>query len=305
MIAAGKRSLLSKIWQYRHFYLFISPFFILFAVFGFYPLVFSLYLSFVEWDGLGERKWVGLSNFINMFYDDIFFRSLWNTIVIGIMHIPPMFIGAFLFALILNASWLKFRGLFRAAFFLPCVTPMVVIAIVFGLLYGQDTGFLNYLIAKVGALFPWLHLKPVGWLVSEQWSKPSIAVLLVWRWTGYNMVLMLAGLQGISQEYYEAAKIDGANTFQQMWYITLPLMRPIFVFCGIMSLIGTVFMFDEVFVLTAGGPGISSTNFGLYLFNTSFNDFRFGRASAMAYTVALIVLIFSLVILKFRKSPTE
>ena len=305
MIAAGKRSLLSKIWQYRHFYLFISPFFILFAVFGLYPLVFSLYLSFVEWDGLGARKWVGLSNFTNMFYDDIFFRSLWNTIVIGIMHIPPMFIGAFLFALLLNASWLKFRGLFRAAFFLPCVTPMVVIAIVFGLLYGQDTGFLNYLITQIGALFPWLHLKPVPWLVSEQWSKPSIAVLLVWRWTGYNMVLMLAGLQGISQEYYEAAKIDGASALQRMWYITLPLMRPIFVFCGIMSLIGTVFMFDEVFVLTQGGPGISSTNFGLYLFNTSFNEFRFGRASCMAYTVALLVFIVSLMILKFRKSATE
>ncbi|MGA2916809.1 MAG: sugar ABC transporter permease [Sedimentisphaerales bacterium] len=305
MSAIRKRTLLSKIWEYRHFYLFISPFFILFAVFGLYPLIFSMYLSFVEWDGLGERKWVGFNNFINMFYDDIFFRSLWNTIVIGIMHIPPMFIGAFLFALILNASWLKFRGLFRAAFFLPCVTPMVVIAIVFMLLYGQDTGFLNYLIVKVGALFPWLHLKPIGWLVSEEWSKPSIAVLLVWRWTGYNMVLMLAGLQGISQEYYEAAKIDGASAFQRMLYITLPLMRPIFVFCGIMSLIGTVFMFDEVFVLTAGGPGISSTNFGLYLFNTSFIDFRFGRASAMAYTVALVVLLISLVILKFRKSAAE
>lgn len=305
MSAIRKRTLLSRIWEYRHFYLFISPFFILFAVFGLYPLVFSLYLSFVEWDGLGKRKWVGLNNFINMFYDDIFFRSLWNTVVIGIMHIPPMFIGAFLFALILNASWLRLRGLFRAAFFLPCVTPMVVIAIVFGLLYGQDTGFLNYLIVKVGDLLPWLHLKPVGWLVSEEWSKPSIAVLLVWRWTGYNMVLMLAGLQGISQEYYEAAKIDGAGAFQRMWYITLPLMKPIFVFCGIMSLIGTVFMFDEVFVLTSGGPGISSTNFGLYLFNTSFIDFRFGRASAMAYTVALVVLLISLVILKFRKSAAE
>lgn len=305
MIAVKKKSLLLRMWEFKHFYLFISPFFILFAVFGLYPLVFSMYLSFVEWDGLGARKWVGFSNFINMFYDDIFFKSLWNTIVIGIIHIPPMFIGAFLFALILNAGWLKCKGLFRAAFFLPCVTPMVVIAIVFGLLYGQDTGFLNYIIMRIGELLPWLHLKPVPWLVSEQWSKPSIAVLLVWRWTGYNMVLMLAGLQGISTEYYEAAKIDGANIFQQMWHITLPLMRPVFVFCGIMSLIGTVFMFDEVFVLTAGGPGISSTNFGLYLFNTSFIDFRFGRASAMAYTVALIVMLISLVILKFRKSAAE
>lgn len=305
MIAVKKRSILSKIWEYRCFYLFISPFFILFAVFGLYPLLFSLYLSFLDWDGLSEQKWVGLGNFINMLHDDIFFTTLWNTVVIGLMYIPPMFIGAFIFALILNASWLKFRGLFRAAFFLPCVTPMVVIAIVFGLLYGQDTGFLNYLIMQLGALFPWLHLKPVPWLVSEQWSKPSVAILLVWRWTGYNMVLMLAGLQGISEEYYEAAKIDGAGVLQRMWHITMPLMRPVFVFCGIMSLIGTVFMFDEVFVLTQGGPGTSSSNFGLYLFSTSFNEFKFGRASCMAYTVALFVFVITLLILKFRKSATE
>ncbi len=305
MNASGKRPLRSRIWQYRHFYLFISPFFILFAVFGLYPVLFSLYLSFVKWDGLTEQKWVGLGNFVNMLYDDVFFISLWNTLVIGLMHIPIMFICAFIFALVLNATWLKFRGLFRAAFFLPCVTPIVVIAIVFQLFYGQETGFLNYLITKAGALLPWANLKPVPWLASEQWSKPSIAVLLVWRWTGYNMVLILAGLQGISKDYYEAAKIDGATALQCMWHITLPLMRPIFVFCGIMSLIGTVYMFDEIFVLTQGGPGMSSTNFGLYLFNTSFNEFKFGRASCMAYTVAFFVFLATLLILKFRKSATE
>ncbi len=292
-------------WKYRYFYLYISPFFILFAVFGLYPVLFSLYLSFVKWDGLTQIQWVGLDNFVNMLHDDIFFTALWNTFVIGLLHIPPMFICAFIFALILNTTWLKFRGAFRAAFFLPCVTPMVVIAIVFQLLYGQETGFLNYLLTKAGTLLPWMSLKPVPWLSSEQWSKPSVAVLLVWRWTGYNMVLMLAGLQGISKDYYEAAKIDGANFLQRMWHITLPLMRPIFVFCAIMSLIGTVYMFDEVFVLTKGGPGASSTNFGLYLFSTSFSEFKFGRASCMAYTVAVFVFITTLLILKFRKSATE
>jgi len=292
----------SKIWRYRHFYIFISPFFILFAIFGLYPLIFSLCLSFAKWDGLTELKWVGLTNLVNMFSDEYFFISLWNTFVIGLLYIPPMFIFAFLLAMILNASWLKFRGLFRAAVFLPCVTPMVVIAIVFQLLFGQEAGFLNYLIAKLSSFIPGLQLDAIPWLVSEKWSKISVAILLVWRWTGYNMILMLAGLQGISKQYYEAAKIDGAGIWHQTLHITLPLMKPVFVFCGIMSLIGTVFMFDEVFVLTQGGPGSSSTNFGLYLFSKSFNEFKFGQASCMAYTVSFVVFLISIFILRFRQT---
>lgn len=296
-----------RIWQHRHFYAFISPFFILFGVFGLYPLLFSLYLSFTRWDGLTEITWVGLDNFRNMLHDELFLTSLWNTLVIGLMYIPPMFIGAFAFALALNTNWMKLRGPLRAAFFMPCITPMVVVAIVFSLLLSQDSGLLNYVIGRIGDVFPALKVKPIAWLTSDTWFKPSVAMLLVWRWTGYNMVLMLAGLQGISTEYYEAARIDGAGPFQRMWHITLPLMRPVFVFCAIMSLIGTVYMFDEVFVLTqggVGGPGVSGINFGLYLFNTSFADFKFGYASSMAYTLAVVVFVASLLILRFRKSET-
>lgn len=291
-------SLRQRIWANRHFYLFISPFFMLFAVFGLYPLVFSFYLGFVRWDGITGTRWVGLANFRNLLHDEILFASLWNTAALGLMYIPPMFAGAFTFALLLNTSWLRFRGWFRAVFFLPVVTPMVVVAIVFGLLYGQEAGLLNYVVEKLGG-------QRIPWLVSESWSKPSVAGLLVWRWTGYNMVLMLAGLQGISPGYYEAARIDGASAWQRLWHITLPLMRPTFVFCTIMSIIGTVYMFDEVFVLTIGGPGTSSTNFGLYLFNTSFTDFKFGYASAMSYAAALFVFLASLLVLRLRKTGEE
>ena len=280
--------------RHRHFYIFISPFFLLFAVFGLYPILFSLYLSFTKWDGLTEMTWVGWSNFEVMLQDELFFTSLWNTLVIGLMYIPPMFAAAFLLAAAMNAGWLRLRGMFRAVFFLPVVTPMVVVSIVFGLLYGQETGLLNFVLTRFG-------FDPVPWLVSEEWSKPAIAVLLVWRWTGYNMVLMLAGLQGIAPEYYEAARIEGAGAWQRARFITLPLMRPVFIFCTLTSIIGTVYMFDEVFVLTLGGPGTSSTNFGLYLFNTSFTDFKFGYASSMAYTVAFFVFIASLIILRFRR----
>lgn len=285
----------------RHFYLFVSPFFLLFGIFGLYPLLFSLYLSFVKWDGLTPQVWVGLGNFQAMLDDEVLQKSLWNTLVIGILYVPPMMVLAFLFANLLNQQWLKMRAFYRAAFFLPCVTPMVVIAIVFSLFFSSEKGLLNYIITTVGNTLPLLHLKPVQWTNSEQWSKVSVAILVLWRWTGYNMVLMLAGLQGISEEYYEAASIDGATVTQRIRHITLPLMSPTFRFCGILSLLGTIYMFDEIFILTQGGPGTSSTNFGLYLFNISFNDFRFGYASCVAYTVAFCVFLAALTLQRLNR----
>ena len=290
-----------EIRTYRHFYYFISPFFILFGVFGLYPLLFSFYLSFVKWDGLTPWRWVGMANFTAMLEDEVLLTALWNTLVIGLLYVPPMLIFAFLFAVWLNTPLLRFRALFRAAFFLPSITPMVVVAIVFTLLYGLETGVLNQVLIWIGVWIPWLPIEPIPWLDSEAWSKVSVSILVLWRWTGYNMILMLAGLQGISKEYYEAATVDGAGIFHQLWHITLPLMRPTLLFCGITSLIGTVYMFDEVFVLTRGEPGISSLNFGLYLFNTSFVDFRFGYASAVAYTIAVVVFLLSLGILRTNK----
>ena len=280
--------------RHRHFYLFIAPFFILFAVFGLYPLIFSLVLSFVRWDGLTEMRWVGLGNFSILLDDEILLTSLWNTLIIGLLYIPPMLTLAFLLALSLNVSWLRARALLRASIFLPCVTPMVVIAIVFNLLLSSERGLLNYALTQVG-------LPAVPWLNDVHWSKVSVALLVMWRWTGYNMVLLLAGLQGIDADYYEAAAVDGAGRLRQAWHITMPLMRPTLVFCLVLSLIGTVYMFDEPFVLTQGGPGVSSTNFGLYLFNVSFRDFRFGYASCIAYTVSLGVLIMSLLLNRLRR----
>ena len=305
MSVEHRDTLLYRMWQNRHFYLFISPFFILFAFLGLYPLGFSLYLSFVKWDGLTDATVIGLENFVTLFQDDEFYASLLNTVIIGAMYIPPMFILAFLFAQILTSERLPLRGVFRTSVFLPCITPMVVIAVVFSLLYSSEAGLFNFLIKVGNAMLPWGKIEPIPWLESERWSKSSVSILLVWRWTGYNMVLMLAGLQGIPGQLYEAATIDGAGRWRQMWHITLPLMRPTFVLCTIMSLIGTLYMFDEVFVLTQGGPGTSSTSFGLFLFNQAFTDFRFGYASAAAYTVAVAVFLTSLVILKWRKPATD
>jgi lactose/L-arabinose transport system permease protein len=293
-----------RVWNYRHFYLFISPFFILFAVFGLYPILFSLYLSLVKWNGLTDRVFVGFENFRKLFQDPYFYHAIWNTLIIGVYHIPPMFIGAFLLAVLLNRQTIKLRGFFRAAVFVPCITPTVVIAIVFLTLFGTELGVVNYFLGFLAHLFH-LPFSPIRWLDSESLSKVTVSILLVWRWTGYNTVLMLAGMQGIPEELYEAATIDGAGRLQRMWHITVPLLRPTFIFCSVTSLIGTVYMFDETWVLTAGGPGDSSTNFGVYLFNEGFTDFRFGFASAAAYSVAAVVFVLSLILLRTGKRGTH
>jgi lactose/L-arabinose transport system permease protein len=209
-----------------------------------------------------------------------------------------MLIGAFLIALLLDTQTLRFRAAFRAAVFAPVIVPLVVVAVVFHILLDFESGLLNYMLRAVS-------LPPVPWLLSEAWAKPAIAILLVWRWTGYNMVLMLAGLQSISRELYEAARMDGANSLRCLWHITLPQMRPAFVFCAIMSLIGTVYMFDEIFVLTNGGPSIATLNIGLYIFNSSFIDFKFGYASTLAYSVALFAFAASLFIFRLQRKNED
>jgi ABC-type sugar transport system permease subunit len=291
---AAPRGRWDQLRRNRHFYYFVAPFFILFAIFGVYPLLFSLVLSFVKWDGLTPMKWVGFNNFATMLDDELLGASLWNTLIIGLLYIPPMLSIAFLLALALNTSWLRARAFFRASIFVPCITPMVVIAIVFGLLLSSERGLMNYALGRLG-------LPAVPWLNDVRWSKVSVAMLVLWRWTGYNMVLLLAGLQGISSEYYEAASVDGASRLRQLWHITLPLMRPTFAFCLVLSLLGTVYMFEEVLVLTTGGPGISSTNFGVYLFNLSFRDFRFGYASCVAYSISIGVLLISLLLNRLQR----
>jgi lactose/L-arabinose transport system permease protein len=183
---------------------------------------------------------------------------------------------------------------------------MVVIALVFYVIFSSEQGVMNSALLGLNHVLPFLHLKPLGWLTTEQWSKVSVSILVVWRWTGYNMVLMLAGLQGIPTEYFEAASIDGAGAFARMRHVTWPLLQPTFRFCLLLSLLGTLFMFDEPFVLTnGGGPGTSSMTFGLYLFNESFANFKFGYASCVAYSVAAATFIVSLAVRRLNERSLQ
>ncbi len=293
-------SMWARLWKHRHFYLFVSPFFISFAILGAYPLVASLHYSVLQWDGLSEPQFVGANNYRLLFGDPRFYTALWNTVMLYLLHVPLMLVLAFLFAVALNGPITRLRACFRGALFVPAITPMVVIALVFALLYNVESGLLNVALRWIlMPLFPDFHGLP--WRESTWMVKPSIAILMIWRWTGYNMVLMIAGLQGIPNELYEAAKVDGAGRFHTLTRITLPLMRPTFVFCAIMSLMGTVYAFDEIFVLTGAGPGGAARNIGLMLFEVSFEDFKFGYASALAYVVAAIIFVLTLVVLRIAQ----
>jgi|YelNatPaOPRAMG01_1025707.scaffolds.fasta_scaffold22396_2 ABC-type sugar transport system permease subunit len=267
-------------------YIFISPFYILFSIFGLYPLLYGIKLSFYDWHGIGPWKYIGFENYSSLFKDELFKVSLENTVYFWFTTAIPLTILGLLIAFILNNESLKFRGTFRTIYILPYVTSTIIVGIVFLSLYDQNYGWINLLLKKLG-------FEPVQWLTSVHWSKPSIVGLVLWKWIGYNMVIMLGGLQGIPRELYEAAKIDGASSFKSFTSITVPLMRPTIIFCMILSTIGTFNMFEEPYILTKGGPEYSSTTLGIYLYNTAFQYGRFGYGASLAIVVSIMIILTS------------
>lgn len=285
-------------------YVYISPFYILFAVFGLFPVLFSFYLSLTRWAGHGPLVFRGLDNYTSLFQDPLFRTSFWNTIVIWVAAHVPMLIIALILAFILNSGLVKFRGLFEAIYFTPMVTSSVAVAFVFMTMYGVRFGLINYALKAIG-------LAPIDWWGgSGFWIKPAIILLFVWRWTGWNMVIYLAGLQGIDEELYDAAKIDGASYSQIFRYITLPLLRPVILFSLILSFVGGITIFDEPYLLTwmqtLGGTNHAGLTMSLYLYNEAFVRGHLGYASSLAYVICAIIILLSATNLKlFGKSPSR
>ncbi len=278
----------ATLWQYRWPYMFIAPWYLLYGAFMLFPVLYSFWLSFQDWRGARGTNFIGLANYQRLAEDDIFRQALLNTLIIGILYVPLMLVLALIIATILNSALLRMRTFFRAAVFAPYITSTVIMALVFALIYDEHTGVLNFLLGLVG-------IPAVNWTGSTEWSKVSVAGLLLWHWTGYNMVLMLAGLQTISQDLYEAAAIDGASAVQRFTTITVPMMRPVILFTAVLSTIGTFKIFNEPYILTGGGPLNSSTTVLLYLYNQAFQGFKLGYASALAYVVVAIVFVLSLI----------
>lgn len=276
--------------QTRAPYYFIAPAVVLFLLFTAYPIIASLYLSFQTYEG-GSYSFAGLSNYTRLLNDSIFWTALSNTFIIFIFQVPIMLILAMILASVLNSQLLRLKGFFRVSFFLPAVTSLVAYSLLFSVMM-QDNGLFNELLSYVG-------IDGVPWLSDAEWAKFSIIMAMTWRWTGYNMIIFLAALQNIPEEMYEAASIDGAGKIRQFFSITVPTLKPIILFAGILSTIGTLQLFDEPFNLTGGGPGNATMTLGLYIYENGFEYFDFSYGSAVAYVVVVLVAILSYAQFKF------
>ena len=278
--------------QNRSSWILLAPAIVLILPFSIYPAFKALMTSFQTGAGV-NMQWIGLGNYTRVFKDKIFIQSLINCIVYLIIQVPIMLVLALVLASALNDRNLKFRGLFRTAIFLPCATSLVSYAIIFRSLFATD-GFINSILLKIGVLD-----EAFNFLSNATAAKAIIILALVWRWTGYNMVFYLAGLQNIDYSVYEAAKIDGATPFQTFTRITVPLLKPTILMTAIMSTNGTLQLFDESVNLTAGGPGTSTMTMSHYIYNQAFMGVpNFGYTSAMAFVILIMVAALALVQLK-------
>ncbi|KUK81464.1 carbohydrate ABC transporter permease [Petrotoga sibirica] len=280
----------------------IAVFFL--ALFIFYPLIYSLYLSTFSTRGV-MRNFVGFGNYLRLFQDNYFIQSLKNIIIILIIQVPIMLFLALIFAFLLNDPKLKLKRVFRTALFLPAVTSLVAYSVVFKMMFSTE-GLINNVLLTLNII-----KEPIRWLLDPVWAKVTLIIAMTWRWTGYNMMLYLAGLQNIPQEIYEAAEIDGASKITQFFRITIPLLKPIILFTTILSTIGTLQLFDEPMMLASGvttgssvGPGNSLLTPSVYIYNVSFKYVpNFGYASAISWIIVLIAVILTLT--QFRVAGEE
>lgn len=271
---------------------FLIPAVLLIVVMSFYPMLRALLLSFQKGKGTA-MTWAGLYNYKRMFSDKVFRQSLLNCVIYLIVQVPIMLILALMLASLLNNRHIRCKGLFRTAIFLPCATSLVSYATIFRSLFATD-GLVNSVLVGIGML-------DTGYdFLGHPFSARVVIILaLIWRWTGYNMVFYLAGLQNIEYSVYEAAKIDGANMWQSFLKITVPLLRPTILLTVIMSTNGTLQLFDESFNLTGGGPANATISMSHYIYNTSFKFVpNFGYAAAMSYLILIMVVILAFIQMK-------
>ena len=273
---------------------FLAPAAIMIVVFSFYPMFRALLTSFKR--GLptalqySDPLW---RNYQRLLSDKVFIQSVQNTFTYLIVQVPIMLILAIIFASLLNNKDLKFRGLFRTCFFLPCATGLVAYSMIFRTLFTYD-GMINALLMNIGILS-----EPINWLNDPFYAKVVIILGLIWRWTGYNMVFYLSGMQSIEYSIYEAARIDGANQYQQLMKITVPLLKPIILVTGIMSINGTLQLFDESVNLTRGGPANMTITMSHYIYNVMFTkNPNFGYAAAMSFVILIMVAVLSAIQMK-------
>lgn len=290
--------------KYRVAYVYIAPFYILFAIFGLFPIAASFYLSFFRWDGLSAMHFMGISNYINLFHDPLFWKALWNTLIIGIIAHIPILLGGLTLAFILNSKLVKGENIFKTLYFMPMVTSSVAISVIFSQMFGNNYGIINWFVTLLGG-------EKINWLGGDgSLIKIAVIVMFAWKWIGWNMVIYLAGMQGISNDVYEAARIDGATSPQILFKICIPIMKPIIVFTLIQSTIGMFNLFTEPFILTGQSWTGGQNNGGLTLMTYLLNKAPqcgnlYGYASAVAYVITFMIVIISVMVNKITQDKDD
>lgn len=277
-------------------YLFISPFFILFFAFGLYPLLYAFRLSFTNWRGAGEPEFIGLENYTFLLRDDFFWSSILNSAILWLMIVPAQTFLSILVASLLSRPR-PLQSFFRVAFLIPYLVPLVAIAQVWLILFDRDFGAVN-------SFLHLLNLPAIGWLTTDTWSKPTIALLVFWKGFGFSTLIMLAAIQTIPTEVYEASALDGATGSQQFRHITVPLMRRTIVFFMVISTLAVLQLFAEPYVLTGGGPYNSSTTAGFALYRY-IQNLDLGTGAANSFLLMIIMTGISLLMLRFMRAGHE
>ncbi|PPA69873.1 carbohydrate ABC transporter permease [Jeotgalibacillus proteolyticus] len=287
----------------RHPFIFIAPALIILILFSLIPILIALVISFTDMDLKGLANWsnisfIGFENYINLLSDTVFHKAVYNTFFYVIIGVPLVIIFSLGIALLLNYGKNLIFTVFRAVYFMPAITNIIAIAVVWGFLYNTEYGLFNYLLS-LG------DIGKVPWLEHPVIAKLSLILLAVWKGIGINMIIFLAALQGIPQSYYEAARIDGAKRWQILFYITIPLLRYAVFFVTVTTLIGWLQFFEEPFIMTRGGPLDGTVSMALFIYQRGFQFSEFGYAAAGSFVLFIVIIIVTLLQFKLRKADTE
>ncbi len=297
------RSILKNAFQARHGLMFIAPAVLILIVFSIVPILIAFFISFTDLNLKGLADWsnisfIGFENYVDLFSDDLFHKSVFNTIFYVLIGVPLVIVFSLGIALLLNYGTSKLFTFFRAVYYMPSITNIIAIAVVWGYLYNTEYGLFNYILSL-------LSVDSIPWLTEPTIAKLSLIILAVWKGIGINMIIFLAALQGIPKSYYEAAQIDGANRIQVLFNVTIPLLRYATFFVTVTTLIGWMQFFEEPFVMTDGGPLDGTISMALFIYKNGFQFSEFGYAAAGSFVLFIFIIIVTLVQFKLRKSDTE
>jgi multiple sugar transport system permease protein len=287
----------------KHPYVFIAPAVIILAVFSIVPIIVAFLISFTDLDLAGLANWsnvnfIGLENYYALISDELFHKSIFNTFFYVIIGVPLVIVFSLGIALLLNYGTTKLFTVFRGVYYMPSITNIIAVAVIWGFLYNTEYGLFNYLLSL-------LDVEKIPWLGEPTIAKLSLIVLAVWKGIGINMIIFLAALQGIPKSYYEAAEMDGANRWQVLWNVTIPLLRYATFFVTVTTLIGWLQFFEEPFVMTNGGPLDGTISMALFIYQRGFQFSEFGYAAAGSFILFVFIIFITLVQFKIRKSDTE